>query len=176
MNTQERWKPVHGHEDHYEVSSEGRLRSLDRAVTYTDGRVGHFRGRMLSPGRSTEGYLAVALRNQRALVHRLVAEVFLDQSQRSDTVNHINGDKRDNRAVNLEWATFGQNNRHARETGLLNQHGENCNLTRYSEQLVSAMRRVSERYSPTYRELALLFDVSEMQAADIIKGRTRRRA
>ncbi len=88
-------------------------------------------------------------------------------------INHKNGDKRDNRAENLEWVTMARNNRHARETGLNRQHGENCNLTNYGAQLVAALKRVHERFQCSNRELALLFDMSEMQVGDILKGRTR---
>lgn len=171
------WKPVVGFGSSYEVSSLGRVRSIDRLITYKDGRVGHFCGRMISGGRGANGYMSVTLdRGKRALIHRLVAEAFLRSPAPGEVVNHLNGDKRDNRVENLEWGTFSDNNRHARETGLLNQHGENCNLTRYSEQIVAAVRRVHSQYRPSYRELALLFDISEMHAADIIKRRTRRRA
>ncbi|MCB5173631.1 NUMOD4 domain-containing protein [Microvirga lenta] len=168
------WKPVARHEGRYEVSNNGRVRSLDRTVTYSDGRIALFKGRVLSEARGASGYLTVTLdRGKRALVHRLVAETFLSRPDGATVVNHKNGDKRDNRAENLEWGDYTHNNRHARETGLIKQHGENCNLSRYSDQLVAAIRRVHARYDCTYRELALLFDISEMQAADIVKGRTR---
>lgn len=105
----------------------------------------------------------------------MVAEAFIPQPPGMTVCNHKNGDKHDNRVENLEWGTFGHNNRHARATGLQNQHGENCNLTKYSDQIVGAVRRVHAKYRPTFREMALLFDMSEMQVADIVKGRTRRR-
>jgi hypothetical protein len=47
------------------------------------------------------------------LVHRLVAEAFCDKPEGSDQVNHINYNRADNRAVNLEWCTCLENNRHA---------------------------------------------------------------
>lgn len=52
------------------------------------------------------------------LVHRLVAETWLDNPNHYEEVNHINGDKDDNRVDNLEWVTHGQNIRHAVRTGL----------------------------------------------------------
>ena len=51
-------------------------------------------------------------------VHRLVADTWLDNPNHYRDVNHINGDKTDNRAENLEWVTHSQNIRHAYRTGL----------------------------------------------------------
>nr|WP_255430669.1 HNH endonuclease [Xenorhabdus sp. TS4] len=52
-------------------------------------------------------------------VHTLVAEAFLAGS--GETVNHINGNKQDNRACNLEWASYSENHLHAVATGLNKQ-------------------------------------------------------
>lgn len=173
------WRPVPGASG-YEVSAGGDVRSVDRVVRYKDGRVAHFGGVNLKPTRGNHGYLSVTLgrasgRRQRVLVHQLVAEAFVPKPPGKDIVNHKDGDKRNNAAENLEWHTLRDNNRHARDTGLQRQHGENCNLTQYGDQLVAALRRVHARYRPSYVDLALLFDMSEMQVADIVKGRTRTR-
>ena len=51
-------------------------------------------------------------------VHRLVAETWIPNPNHYRDVNHINGDKTDNRVENLEWVTHSQNMRHAYRTGL----------------------------------------------------------
>ena len=57
----------------------------------------------------------------RYLVHRLVAETFIPNPHNLTEVNHINGDKTDNRVCNLEWISREDNVRHAWDTGLMNQ-------------------------------------------------------
>lgn len=64
------------------------------------------------------GYQKVGTGGSSQLVHRMVAETWLDNPNHYKEVNHINGDKNDNRMENLEWVTHSQNMRHAFRTGL----------------------------------------------------------
>lgn len=160
----------------YQVSNMGNFRSLDRIVTYSDGRIGNFKGKSLRFTKDAYGYARVAIdQGVKVLAHRAVAQAFIPNPKNFPYVNHKNGDKRDNRQENLEWCSPVSNNTHARDAGLNNQHGENCNLTKYSEQLVAALKRVHSKYNPSYRELSELFGMSSCQVADIIKGKTRKR-
>jgi len=121
------------------------------------------------------GYYAHNFKGERKLIHRVVAETFLGKPIFRMTVNHKNGIKTDNRLENLEWATFKENNDHARDTGLNKQHGNNTNLTKFSEQLVHAMKKVKEKYNTPVKELADLFNISTSHVYEILKGTTRKR-
>lgn len=113
-NTQaERWLPIVGFEGHYEVSSHGRVKSIDKQPT---DRV--YTGKVLIPSLDKQtGYLGVRLclngRRHSRRVHRLVAEAFIDEADGKLHVNHIDGDKLNNSAENLEWVTPYENIRHA---------------------------------------------------------------
>jgi hypothetical protein len=121
------WRPVLGHEDFYEVSSHGRVRSKDREVKCSRGsNIRLWKGRVLkSIVAATRGYEQVSLscsgKTHKVYVHRLVAEAFLKGMD--ETVNHINGDKRNNKVNNLEWCSYSDNNRHAFAIGLKKPSG-----------------------------------------------------
>lgn len=85
-------------------------------------------GKVLWGTKKKSGYYEIALKDDEgikhyALIHRLVAEAFCPKPDEEDDleVNHIDGNKGNNCADNLEWITHGENLRHAYETGLRSQ-------------------------------------------------------
>ena len=53
------------------------------------------------------------------MLHRIIAETFVRNPENKPEINHKDGDKRNNRADNLEWVTRRENDAHARNTGLM---------------------------------------------------------
>ena len=108
----ERWLPVAGYEGIYEVSDLGRVRSLDRYVVNNLGRRYRVGGRLMKPNVSNQySYLSIGLnrdgREVRKNIHRLVMEAFAPRDL--PVVRHLNGDKNDNRLINLAWGTQSDN-------------------------------------------------------------------
>lgn len=170
------WKPVGSLGGALEASSLGRIRRLARPLIYKDGRRGTLKPGVLNGAVAAVGYRVVSFGSQKLYVHRLVAEAFHGAPQADmayKTVNHINGDKLDNRPENLEWATHKANAAHARKTGLNNQHGERCNLVKHSDQFIQAVRNVHAEYKPSYKKLAQLFGLRGGHVGQIVKGQTR---
>lgn len=103
------WKDIEGYEGIYQVSSLGRVRSLDRIVmVYRQGQ--HIRkipGKMKKPHLSNIGYYSVNLskdnRPKFMLVHRLVAAAFIPNPYNLPEVNHKDENKLNNMVENLEW-------------------------------------------------------------------------
>ena len=120
-NMKEIWKDIKGYEGLYQVSNLGRVKSLNREVQCKTG-LSKRKGRELRPGIASNGYLMVALYNNRVqkcrTLHSLIAEAFIPNPEGFPCVNHKNGNRIDNRLENLEWVTYSGNNYHAvRELG-----------------------------------------------------------
>ena len=108
------WKPVKGFEGMYEVSSDGRVKSLEGVKVGRRTR----RAKEICQQKQWTGYKQVALFDSKGgksyhKVHRLVAEAFLDNPEGKPQVNHKNGVRDDNRLENLEWVTISENHKHA---------------------------------------------------------------
>lgn len=108
----EQWKPVHGYEDCYAVSDRGRV----VRTSLTKKRVTQC-WRPLVPFLKRGGYIQFVLckdkiRSDR-LAHRLVWEAFKHPLAPGQQINHLNGDKADNRLSNLEVCSSSQNMIHA---------------------------------------------------------------
>ena len=120
----EEWRDIKGYEGFYQVSNMGNVRSVTHTVVYTDGRVGHYEGKLITPNNDKNGYKAVNLSKNGVVnhidIHRLVAETFLPKDGERNVVNHKDGNKHNNTVENLEWVTYSENSKHAVRTGLLN--------------------------------------------------------
>lgn len=110
----ELWKPLLNFEELYEVSNQGKIRSLKEK----------FMHRVLKPSLSNSGYQQVILRknnkNHCCFIHRAVAEAFILNPEKKEQVNHIDYDKHNNNVSNLEWTTRSENQTHAYASGVRN--------------------------------------------------------
>lgn len=167
----ELWRSIPGLEGRYEVSTMGRLRSVQRFVPY-GYRPRKIRGRVVALQKSK--YLSVNClgsdgRSRRYAVHRLVALVFLKRDTDRTTVNHENGHKHDNRASNLRWATMAEQNTHSRRV-LRKCVGEKNPRAKLTQDAVDEIRALRS-FGAKIIDLAKLYKVDRQAVRHVVSGK-----
>lgn len=101
------WKDIKGYEGSYQVSNFGRIKSFKKRFGTQECTT------IMKANETWGGYLRVGLTKDKKsklfAVHRLVAEAFIPKVEGKPIVDHINGDRKDNRVENLRWCTFSEN-------------------------------------------------------------------
>lgn len=171
----EEWRPVVGHEDRYEVSDQGRVRSLVHQSRWGPRR--RKEPRLLKPDTMKGGYLRVTLardgKNTRRPVHLLVLETFVGPCPDGHEGSHVNGNPADNTRSNLAWETSSENNLRKRQHGTA-QRGERGGRAKLTRRQVLAIR---EEYQFSVRgrgaqALGQKYGVNKSTILNIIHRRT----
>jgi hypothetical protein len=149
----------------YLITDEGKLISLKRG-----------RWRELTSVKMPNGYYKVELfhnsKQSMRYIHRLVANAFISNKhpELQTEVNHINGDKKDNRCSNLEWVSHRDNMKHAYKLGLIVNSGEKNPMSKLLDTQVKQIRSLKDT-GITIREVAEQFKVSRSAISLIWRGK-----
>lgn len=127
------WKDIPGWEGYYQASRFGHVRSVDRYVPSKGGSFKYCPGCDRVEDDAEGGYLQVALYRGKEKpvtkhIHQFVAQAWIPNPENKPTVNHLNGNKHDNKIENLEWATYAEQQAHAVRTGLRKYSYWDCSI------------------------------------------------
>jgi HNH endonuclease len=118
-----------------------------------------------------DGYRYFNLCLKRA--HRLVAELFIENPENKPDVNHIDGNKLNNRADNLEWVAPKENVLHAMLLGLKpSMKGSDHYLAKLTEEDIPEIRELLKSRLFSQHQIAKEFNVSNGTISTIQRGKT----
>lgn len=159
-------RTVFGFDREYVVSGCGRVFSLQRK--------GAWLSRELVPQINHNGYEKVTLtkegKRKYAFVHRIVAENFIENDLDKKTVNHKDGNKRNNTVENLEWATHSENRQHAIDNNLgkIAKGSDMSKVLKEEDVLeIVSLRKKGMKY----KDIAMLFNRPKSTIQSILNGR-----
>lgn len=156
------WCDVPDYEGMYQVSNTGKVKSLSRIIKTSNGKLYHRKENILKPFYEKRGYMRVKLckngTEKMFCVHRLVATCFIPNVYNREQVNHIDGNKTNNNASNLEWCTNEQNMKHAWE----------CGLREHRKRKVRCLNN-NEVYS-SIKEASLTLNIVESGISNVVRG------
>lgn len=166
------WKDVKGYEGLYQVSNLGKVKSLKRLCNSKFNSKRIIKERILKSHKNTSGYLSVVLcknKSKSFTIHRLVLINF-SCLNKNKQVNHINGNKLDNRLENLEWCNSSENLKHAYLIGLKKPMFKSLNpMSKLNENKITEIRKLSKQ-KISNKEIAKIYKVSTSLISKIINN------
>lgn len=164
----EEWRAIPGLEGCFEVSSLGAVRRIAHVRLSAKGWHRHLSEKTMRQYVNGQ-YFKVSVPLDHGLVHRLVAHAFIPNPLSLPWINHLDGQKLNNRVANLEWCSTSRNQQHAYDTGLkpklFGQANGRCKLTLEQVEEIKLLRGTM-----THRELAARFGISKSQLGHIFYG------
>ena len=158
------WRDVINYEGFYQISNMGRLKSL------------HYgKSTILNSGTARDGYKNVTLtvngKKNYYRLHILVARAFIPNPENKPCVNHIDGDKSNNRADNLQWVNHSENTQHAYIMGLA-KSGYEHHSAKFTPEQIEEIRKNYIPYNSEFGASALArkFHVNIKTVQKIVRG------
>ena len=172
------WKPVKGYEGIYEVSNLGRVKSLPRLkyCGHKNSKPQKVHERILTSWVDRLGYVKVRLskngESKTTLLHRVIADAFIEPVEGKNEINHKDGVKANNAIENLEWATRGENVKHAFLNKLKHpKRGEENNKSKLNWESVREIRRLHSN-GLSQKDLSRRFGVTIANVSSIVNHKT----
>jgi len=161
----ENWKPIAGYKGIYEISNFGQIKRVAKGPGTKPGTI-------IKPWIRSEGYSYHDLnkngKRRHFRTHTLVAKAFIGPPPtKKHQINHIDGNKQNNKVDNLEWVTPSENQRHARDI-FGYWLGERGSASKLTPEKVIELRKMYKTGLYSQRELAKIFGIAQSSIWSII--------
>lgn len=188
LNMKEIWKDVRGYEGIYQISNKGNVRSLDKFQDFPLFTKGNscgnktvitpvFRkGKLMQLTEAKTGYFCVGLfkdkKNKWTLVHRLVADAFLNHDEKKKHVNHKDSNRKNNVVSNLEWCTPQENVKHAWKKGGLKNMPQKTFVSnaKLTDKQIAEIKNIKMSTKIANEKIANMYGVTRRSVDRLIKG------
>ncbi len=144
-------KDIPGYEGKYSINENGDIWSHTKKTNKKGGLY-------MKTKITSAGYKSLQLskdgETKDTLIHRLLAEIFIENPNKKPTVNHRDGNKLNNNIDNLEWATYSENNQHAMSTGL-------NGIRKLNTIQIREIRRLREEEKMQYKDIASKYNMGK---------------
>lgn len=169
----EKWRHAKGFSDRYYVSNMGRIFTTS-AHGKKDNPAIMRPARSFDKRRNNWEYYKTIMDGRTIIVHRVVAATWIPNPGNKPFINHINGDKADNRVENLEWCTTSENILHAYRTGLEKKAlGQKHHASKMTDEQVRQFKwEWAHDRKLSRKQYAEKLGVTEATIKDIIRGRS----
>lgn len=162
------WKDVVGYEGFYQVSDQGKVRSLERVTLRRNGRPHTTPASILKFRKRSNGYYGVCLYKDKIgvthSIHRLVAIAFIPNPNNYGLVNHKRGIITDNRVSEIEWCNHQYNQEHANK--VLRVYDARKKMVRIKE-----ISTGKETIARSIKEAAILIKGSRCAIRNVLDGK-----
>lgn len=167
------WKDIKGI-PFYQVSNLGNIRVVEHTIIRSNGKPLTIKTQIRKPFITKNGYVIVntTIQNRRIyiIVHRAVAEAFIDNPYNKEQVNHIDGNKQNNNVNNLEWVTRRENMQHAREHNLWHPEKRCCEkhpMSKLTTETVTKIRELLKEGVMSQKDIAIICNTTQERVSRI---------
>ena len=168
VDKKEKWGKIKNHSS-YLVSDSGKVKRVRNGQST-------YAGKVLKPAITKDGYLYINLcengKRKSIAIHKLVAEAFIGPCPKGKEVNHIDGNKENPCADNLEYVTRSENLKHSYKLGLQNKKGENHHLHKLREHDIKKIRKLYKTGEYYQRELSAKFNVTIATISYVVNNKS----
>lgn len=171
MSKMEEWRDIDIFEGLFKISNLGRIKKVGNTVTRSDGVTIKYPVRMLKSHLTKDGYERIRLTSgsdgKNCLIHRLVAQAFLNNNDNKPEVHHKDENKQNNKVDNLEWVTHKENT----------DYSNWCytKMQEINKKSVYCITSEEERYEfDSIKDFAIFFNVKIPSAHSLFQKGTRK--